>query len=43
MKTGEIKEVPLAELENFIEQNRDRIQPQYKKMGKPLAIPAITE
>lgn len=41
MKTGEIIEVPVDELENFIEKNQGTIQVRTKKMGKPRSLPIM--
>ncbi|WP_013320233.1 hypothetical protein [Gloeothece verrucosa] len=34
LKNGETVQVPLEELEEFLEKNREQIQEQHKPMGK---------
>ncbi len=34
LKNKEVVQVPLEELEEFLEKNRDQIQIQHKQMGK---------
>lgn len=39
LKNQEVVQVPLEELEEFLEKNRERIQVQHKPMGKRRAAP----
>lgn len=39
LKNQEIVQVPLEELEEFLDKNRERIQVQYKMMGKRRTAP----
>lgn len=39
LKNKDTVQVPIEELENFLEKNRDQIQVQQKKMGKRRAAP----
>ncbi len=39
LKNKDTVQVPIEELEEFLEKNRDHIQVQHKKMGKRRAAP----
>lgn len=39
LKNKEVVSVPLEELEEFLDKNRERIQVQHKMMGKRRAAP----
>ena len=39
LKNGETIQVPIEELEEFLEKNRDRIEIQHKQMGKRRTAP----
>lgn len=43
LKNGQMVQVPLEELETFLEENRDQIEVRHKKMGKRRTIPESYE